>query len=664
MEKLTYSVKFGMIFLVILIPVVTLSGIIIKSELDEVNFLEKERMGLEYYRATRPLIEFLPIHRGLTNTYLHGNITVENSIFEARKEIDNAFATLSSTDAKLNATLDSTSSFTRLKNDWNNIKTNSLAIQAKENFAVHSHLIDDLLKLIVHVADTSGITLDPDIDSYYLGDVLVNRIPVLANELGIIRGVGAGIAAEKFISNEQKLQLSILIDRVEFNGASLKSGLKTAIDSNSNLNKISSTFATYTDETHKFENQVKENLINTRTIDIDSKTFFEMGSSSISSALALYDIVEPSFEAILNERIQFKNMIILASIAIAIGVLLMVTYCFSALFFSIKKEINAIVTATEKLSDGNLTARVHIKTKDEMSIIAKGFNHMATTFSGIVEKMSGVSDTLASSSTEVSTVSRESSVNIDRQRNETAQVATAITEMTAVVQEVAASAENALSAAQHANVEATKGSSVVLHTTDAIQQLASTVDEAAAVIEELESDSANISTILDVIKSIAEQTNLLALNAAIEAARAGEQGRGFAVVADEVRTLASRTQESTTEIETMIDKLQSGSRKAVSAMEKGKTQAHTGVEKAAETREALDKIVSSVSTIADLNTQIASAAEEQAVTTNEISQNITNISDMAENTATAAVQTTQVAENFNALSEQLQELVLRFKTEK
>ncbi|QKQ28087.1 hypothetical protein HUE57_18690 [Candidatus Reidiella endopervernicosa] len=202
---------------------------------------------------------------------------------------------------------------------------------------------------------------------------------------------------------------------------------------------------------------------------------------------------------------------------------------------------------------------------------------------------------------------------------------------------------------------------MVEHTIDVINTLASEVEHAASVIHTLEQESADIGTVLDVIRGIAEQTNLLALNAAIEAARAGEQGRGFAVVADEVRSLASRTQTSTQEIDEMISRLQSGAADAVKAMESSSNQAQAGVEQAAEAGSSLDAITNAVAQINDMNTQIASAGEEQSAVAEEINRNIVTISSVADETAGGAVQTSNASAEVARLSEQLQALVQQFR---
>jgi methyl-accepting chemotaxis protein len=196
---------------------------------------------------------------------------------------------------------------------------------------------------------------------------------------------------------------------------------------------------------------------------------------------------------------------------------------------------------------------------------------------------------------------------------------------------------------------------------NAIGDLAKEVEKAAGVIQQLEGESKNIGSVLDVIKSIAEQTNLLALNAAIEAARAGEQGRGFAVVADEVRTLAGRTQESTSEIEEMITRLQSGANNAVKVMEEGKDMTQVGVEQAASAGEALQTINEAVTKISDMNTQIASAAEEQSAVTEEINRSIVNINQVAEQSATGAGHVASASDDLARLAEQLKGLVENFK---
>jgi uncharacterized phage infection (PIP) family protein YhgE len=244
----------------------------------------------------------------------------------------------------------------------------------------------------------------------------------------------------------------------------------------------------------------------------------------------------------------------------------------------------------------------------------------------------------------MATVSLQTRNSMEAQRSETEMVAASMNEMSATVKTVADNAESAASAATEAQTEASEGKSVVDKSIGSINKLADEVQRAADVIHRLESDSESIGVVVDVIRDIAEQTNLLALNAAIEAARAGEQGRGFAVVADEVRTLASRTQESTQEIQQMIERLQAAAVEAVGVMGDGKREAESSVEQAARAGESLQSIIASVSTIADMNTQIASAAGQQNTTAEEMNRNLAHISEMASQTAEGAMKTAGASE--------------------
>lgn len=334
--------------------------------------------------------------------------------------------------------------------------------------------------------------------------------------------------------------------------------------------------------------------------------------------------------------------------------------------FSARLIARPIARTTLALNDiaegeGDLTRRLDVPGTDELARLAAAFNRFAERIQALVRQLASAAAQLAAAAEELSASSEQSTREIGRQQSETDQVATAMNEMTATVQDVARSANEAARSAQQTDDQAAAGRDVVSLSIDSIQSLAAEVEDAAGVIQRLSSHSEEIGTVLDVIRGIAEQTNLLALNAAIEAARAGEQGRGFAVVADEVRTLASRTQTSTQEIQRMIEGLQGNAGKAVEAMEKGRLQAKDSVEQAGKAGESLEAITVAVRNISDMNTQIASAAEEQSAVAEEINRNVANIGQSIDETARGSAQISGASQELARLAADLQEKVGQFK---
>ena len=359
---------------------------------------------------------------------------------------------------------------------------------------------------------------------------------------------------------------------------------------------------------------------------------------------------------------QVAGTIKLVGLLLIVGVLV----GFAGSFFISNAIVSPLVETKNAMEDiasghGDLTKRINIKGNDEIAQLANAFNLFASKVQEIVKELSGVTTRVANASERLTVVTDETRKGADRQQQETDEVAIAVNEMAASGQEVARNANSAAEAAHNADCAADNGRQVVGHTIEAIDSLAREVKEAGMVIDRVEKDSESIGGVLDVIKGIAEQTNLLALNAAIEAARAGEQGRGFAVVADEVRTLASRTQQSTAEIQTMIERLQSGTRDAVSVMDQSREMAETTVGQAAKAGTSLEEINAAVTTIKDLNSQIACSAEEQSSVAEEINQKVTRISDITDQTAAGAQQTSSASNELNQLADTLKQLVNQFK---
>lgn len=309
---------------------------------------------------------------------------------------------------------------------------------------------------------------------------------------------------------------------------------------------------------------------------------------------------------------------------------------------------------------GDLRARLEVTSSDELGQLASTFNRFLDHLQKLIKEIAGVTTEVASFSKRFAYSAEQNEKLINQQHLAIDQVSTAATEMNAAVIEVARNAHSAADAVRHAESKSLDGARVVDTTITAINQLAQEVESASSTIQTLEQETANIGAVLEVIKGIAEQTNLLALNAAIEAARAGEQGRGFAVVADEVRALAARTQESTKDIQTMIERLRNGVDNAVHAMQAGSVSARDSVNRAAEADQALSATTSSVHKIIDMAAQIAAATEEQSAVTEDIARNINEIRDLSLEVSRASSESADTSRRLTDLSEGLAHAIKRF----
>lgn len=328
---------------------------------------------------------------------------------------------------------------------------------------------------------------------------------------------------------------------------------------------------------------------------------------------------------------------------------------------SITKPISEVVSVAESLSDGDLRINVEATSNNEIGQLQNALGTTISSLREIVSSMSKASIGLTDESGRLTEITSQTSKGSQTQLNMTSEVATAMEEMSVTVSDVAQNASEAVNSAKQASEQADSGMKVVQTAIESIKNLEQEVDGTSTKLTELESEAENIGGILDVIRGIAEQTNLLALNAAIEAARAGEQGRGFAVVADEVRSLAGRTQEATAEIQSLIERLQHGSRDAVSAMHKSRDFVELSVSEANKSGEALQAISKAVSDISLMNASIASAAEQQSATAGQINQSVASVNDISQSNSRHSENMVVSSENLNSLADTLGVIVSKFK---
>jgi methyl-accepting chemotaxis protein len=362
------------------------------------------------------------------------------------------------------------------------------------------------------------------------------------------------------------------------------------------------------------------------------KTVYEQLHQRAAQVVERVDQAYVAEDRSMQAELKKNSLLIIGSSALALLVGLIASWVITRLIVA---PLRSVIRVAQQIASGDLSATVEVTRRDEIGQLMQAMQQMGAGLSSIVSGLQAGIEQLASSAQSLSAVTEQTNLEVSSQKEETEQVATAMNQMTATVHDVARNAEEAAQAAQTADGKVESGQQVVRQSMARIEQLADSATSASSSIESLSAEIQNIGTVLSVIKSVAEQTNLLALNAAIEAARAGEQGRGFAVVADEVRALAKRTQQSTEEIERLVSALRSAAQSSVQQIQNSGELVKLAVSDALQTESALGSIAAAVSLIQQMNQQIAAAAEEQSSVAEEINRSVTSIRASADQSSLA-----------------------------
>ncbi len=512
------------------------------------------------------------------------------------------------------------------------------------------------------IASQSGLSRDGQGDIRQLSELITSVTPQVTQLLGEGRAMGAYSLGQGFLNSSSSTRFDELLVQIEKLQAEYGLKLQDALGASRAAHDALDTLATTSKGSLKQASELfEEQVVMADTLDAPWQAFYDQVSGLMAQTYQLNEGTLKFLDVELQKRLEQNRRHMVLLVAALALVFLSIVYLYGGFYASTRTTLRRLGAMMDKVAAGDMTVSFTAHSRDELGELGSVFNGTVLKIHDLIERVGHTVSEVERQAGQVQSVSAQSNQAVAGQRTQIEQVATAMNQMSATSQEVARSAAAAVSSAHSVNDETISGRGLVESQQGSIARLASEIDQSVLVINQLASDSQSISRVLEVIKSIAEQTNLLALNAAIEAARAGEQGRGFAVVADEVRTLAKRTQQSTEEIEDMIGKLHGGVSAAVKAMGSSHAMANGTVDQSEKVQQALENILGAVGMIVDQNQQIAAAVEQQTAVAHDIDQNIVEINRAGERTAEGAHQTEDASRQLSAQVVQLKQLIGAFR---
>nr|WP_272888638.1 methyl-accepting chemotaxis protein [Stutzerimonas stutzeri] len=664
MNRLSFGMKFSLVSVLFFVPMLLSNFYLVRDSYREFVGTRTELRSLELLGAA------LQVRRSMEDW--KDLVQIESIIGQAGN-VETLIARLEQVEGELSSQLqalepvsDAAEQVAEFNGRRDELVAALGAAQAEQSLQSKAAMAQVLLGqsqvLIKLVAGQSGLSQDADREVRQLSELLTSVTPAISMLLGQGRAVGAYTFGQGYLNSDASNTLDNLVLELEKQQAQYAVQLQDAIGGSAAVRSRLDVHAGASRESLQASADIfQDEVIMADAFERPWDAFYDQISAEMAKTYQLNDAILDFLEVQLGERLEQKRLLmtlLLSALAVVLG---LVAYLYAGFYVSTRASLKRLGVVMDQVAAGDMTARYAVQSRDELGELGQVFNTTVAQIRELIERVGQTVAEVERQAGRVESVSGESNQTVSEQRSQIEQVATAMNQMSATAQAVATSAEAAVGSAQSVNEETVSGRSLVVAQVGGIQRLAEEIEQSVGVINQLAGDSKAISQVLDVIKGIAEQTNLLALNAAIEAARAGEQGRGFAVVADEVRGLAQRTQQSTAEIEQMIARLQGGVGAAVKTMHASHALAEDTVGQSAQVEQALENILGAVGLIVDQNQQIAAAAEQQTAVAHDIDRNIVAINEAGQRTAEGAGHTEQASRELTQLVGRLQTLIAAFR---